>query len=142
MPSKHFLKSYFESFTQDPVQQFQEGEEKILNIPGRWRKCCLCKAELMYQQNAWNDVQCLDKCEKAHYVKHCLCQHCITQSNTKDSVFWLAQMKSCDVMLRHFSLCLTECHFRWPDKHSWTSITWCKTCYIHALQQLANCYRK
>ncbi|XP_052816681.1 mitochondrial import receptor subunit TOM70-like [Mya arenaria] len=33
MPSKHFLKSYFSSFTQDPVQQFVEPEEKILNIP-------------------------------------------------------------------------------------------------------------
>ncbi|XP_052818482.1 mitochondrial import receptor subunit TOM70-like [Mya arenaria] len=33
MPSKHFLKSYFSSFTQDPVQQFEEPEEKVLNIP-------------------------------------------------------------------------------------------------------------
>ncbi|XP_052286193.1 mitochondrial import receptor subunit TOM70-like isoform X2 [Dreissena polymorpha] len=37
MPSKHFIKSYFASFTQDPVQSIGKEntveEEKILNIP-------------------------------------------------------------------------------------------------------------
>ena len=54
-------------------------------------------------QNAWNDVQCFDKCDKSCYDKHCaptngrhhitsniVCAH--SQQYTKNADFWLAQM--------------------------------------------------
>ena len=44
--------------------------------------------QLTYQQKAWNDVQCSDKCGKAHYVKQSVCYW----RYTEDSVFWLVQM--------------------------------------------------
>jgi len=52
---------------------------------------------LTYWQNAWNDVQCSDKCGKGCYVNYCMRAANDTQFI---SVFWLVQMLLCVMLFK------------------------------------------
>ena len=75
----------------------------------------LSTRQFLYQQNAWNDAWCSDKCRKACYAKQFACAN--SQRNTKESVFWFAQRMLCILMLHNFPPYFRpNVIFKCPDK--------------------------